>query len=158
MAISQKQLESLKDKNNAILIPSLPFEREIAINFLQANAPEVIEQERYFEELYLSSLHAQMKLVCVFRSNRRPAKRWYRGPDGQLIDESRPEKELMDEMRVTQPMTPTFTKEAPTKPPKLNAAKFLEEMGVELMQRYGLRLDFVDKGQQQPQVLQLSWT
>ena len=156
MPLSDKQIAALKDKNTYVLIPENGPESQLAQQFLEANAPSVIAEERVFYELHLLSLHANLNMLAVFRSPKRPCMDYTHGPDGVLRNKLRPVKELMDEMLITQPVTPKFHKEAPMKPLVMDLPKFLEDMANELVPK-GIRLDYVDKGESRPQILKLTW-
>ena len=156
MAITEKQIATLNDKNTVVIVPSDGVEAQLAHQFLQANAPKVVEEQRMFQELHLLALQAAIKVVYVYRNPSTPVREQFVRPDGLMGDKQRPIKELMDEMIVTKPLEPTFTREHPLKPPILNISSFLEETGKVFS--HGLRLDFVDKGMPRPQVLRMSWT
>lgn len=156
MAVSQKQLEVLNDKNTVVIVPAEGVEAQIAHQFLQHNAPKVVDEQRMFQELHLLALQANIKVVYVYRNPSTPVRQQFVRPDGLMGDAQRPIKELMDEMIVTKPLEPVFTREHPLKPPILNISSFLEESGKAFS--HGLRLDFVDKGMARPQVLRMSWT
>lgn len=157
MAITEKQLAALNDKSTVVIIPAEGVESQIALKFLNANAPKVVSEQRVFDELHLLSLQGQIKVCVVHRSPARSAKQYKVRVDGTLVDELRPEKELMDEVIVTFPIEPKFTREGPMKPLVLDVPGFLEAIGIE-MARHSTRLDYVDKGEQRPQILRLSWS
>ncbi len=152
MAITGKQIEALNDSSTIVIYPANGVESELARTFLMNNAPKVISEDRCFDTLELTMLAAKMKVAVVYRSTRTPVMKYILQVDGTKAHERRPEKELMDEMRVFGPIEPIFTREGPAKPYKLNVAKFLEEMGATLD---GMRFDYVDKGEAKPQVMQL---
>ena len=157
MSITAKQLEALNDKATVVIIPDSGVEAQIAVRFLNANAPKVVQEQRVFDELHLLSLQGNIKVCVVHRSPATPAKKYFTRVDGQLVDELRPEKELMDEVLVTEPVAPKFTREGPMKPLVLDVPGFLEAIGI-AMAPGGTRLDYIDKGEQRPQVLKLSWS
>lgn len=157
MAITDKQLAALNDKSTVVIIPSYGTESELALKFIKANAPKVIEEQRVFDELHLLSLQGQIKVCVVHRSNAKPSVEYAVRGDGTVVSELRPEKELMDEMLVTKPVEPKFTREGPMKPLVLDVSGFLEAIGIE-MARGSTRLDYVDKGEQRPQILRLAWS
>lgn len=156
MAISNKQIEVLNDKQTVVIIPADGPEAKLAQQFLAMNAPKVVEEQRMFQELHLLALQAAIKVVYVYRNPSTPVQQQFVRPDGLMGAVDRPIKELMDEMIVSKPLEPTFTREHPLKPPILNISSFLEETGKAFT--HGLRLDFVDKGMPRPQVLRMSWT
>lgn len=155
MAITNKQLEVLNDKDTVVIFPANGIESDLAKDFLTNNAPKVVNEDRMFDTLELTMLAAKMKVVFVYRSPKTPALRYINQVDGTKVHERRPEQELMNEMRVYGPFEPAFTRDGPAKPYKLSVAKFLEDVGAGLE---GMRLDFIDKGEARPQVMQLSYT
>lgn len=155
MAINEKQLAALNDKSVVIIIPAEGIESALTKKFLQANAPKAVEEQRVFDELHLLALQGQIKVAVVHRNPATPAMKYEVRGDGHMTHYLRPEKELMDEMIVTKPVEPRFTREGPMKPLVLNVSGFLEDIGIEMM-RFGTRLDYVDKGSQRPQILKVS--
>jgi hypothetical protein len=155
MAITDKQLAWLNDKETIVIIPPTGIASDLARQFIESNAPKVISEDRIFDTLELGMLGAKMKVCCVFRSPKTPAMKYILQVDGTKAHELRPERELMDEMRVSAPIEPQFTREGPAKPYKLNVSRFLEEAGLALD---GMRFDYIDKGEARPQVLQLCFT
>lgn len=155
MAITDKQLAWLNDKETIVIIPPNGVAADLARAFIEANAPKVISEERMFDTLELGMLGAKLKVCCVFRSPKTPAMKYVLNVDGTKTHELRPERELMDEMIVSPPVEPQFTREGPAKPYKLNVTRFLEECGQTIK---GMRFDYVDKGEAKPQVLQLCFT
>jgi hypothetical protein len=155
MAITGKQVEVLNDKDTIVIFPANGVESELARTFLVNNAPKVASEDRMFDTLELTMLAAKMKVAFVYRAPKTPAMKYILQVDGTKTHELRPERELMDEMRVFGPFEPAFTRDGPAKPYKLSVARFLEDVGAALE---GMRLDFIDKGEPRPQVMQLSYT
>lgn len=155
MAISDKQLAVLNDKETIVIFPPNGVAGDIARAFLENNVPKVVSEDRMFDTLELTMLASKMKVAFVFRSPKTPAMKYLLQVDGTKTHELRPERELMDEIRVFGPIEPQFTREGPAKPYKLNIALFLEEVGKALD---GMRLGYIDMGEARPQVLQLCST
>ena len=155
MALTDKQLAALNDKATVVIIPADGVEAQIARQFLEANAPKTISEDRVFDNLHLLSLQGAIKVCAVYRSNKTPSVRYFRREDGVRESELRPINELMDEMIVTAPVEPKYTREGPMKPLLLDVAGFLAAMGQQLTP---MRLDYIDKGEAKPQVMKLSWT
>lgn len=154
MPITDKQIALLKHKDTIVIIPPEGEAQQIARTFLEYNAPSVIDEMRVFDELHLLSLQTAVNIVCVFRSTKKPTKE-YKRVDGDVTSVPRPEKELLDEVIITQPVAPTFTREHPMRPPILDKPAFFESMTRATMPY--CRLDYVDKGAQVPQLLRLRW-
>jgi hypothetical protein len=155
MALTDKQLAILNDKETIVIIPPNGIASDLARTFITNSAPKVVSEDRLFDTLELSMLGAKMKVCCVYRSPKTPAMKYILQVDGTKAHELRPEAELMDEMRVSTPIEPQFTREGPAKPYKLNVSRFLEDIGQTLD---GMRFDYIDKGEARPQVLQLCFT
>src|ERR1700755_3439901 len=152
MAITDKQLAALNDKDTIVIFPAFGVASDLARTFLVNNAPKVVSEDRMFDTLELTMLQAKMKVCCVYRMPKTPPMRYILQVAGTKTHELRPERELMDEMFISAPIEPQFTREGPAKPYKLNVALFLEDMGKALE---GANLEYIDKGEARPQVLQL---
>lgn len=155
--INAKQLETLNHADTVVIIPATGPEHELAKMFLQNNAPKVIADERMFEELNLLALHGKIKVVVVHRSRAKPAMRYFKQADGMTASELRPEKELMDEMLLSDAVEPKFLRDGPMKPLLLSVPTFLKELG-EALAPMGTRMDYIDKGEVKPQILRVSWS
>lgn len=154
MALTDKQLAALNDPKTIVIFPAAGAESEIARAFIEANAPKVVAEERLFDTLDHRSLNSDMKVVVVYRDPRKPVFAYQVTLEGKMHSR-RPEKELFDEVIVTQPVTPKYTREGPMKPYILDVAGFLEAMGLAMKH---CRLDYIDKGAAKPQQMQVSWT
>lgn len=154
MAITDKHIAVLKHKDTIVIIPTDGDAQKYARMFLEANAPSVIDEMRMFDELHLLSLQQNVNIVCVFRSTKKPAME-YKRVDGDITRTPRPDKELMDEIIVTAPVSPTFVREHPMRPAILDKPAFFEAMAKQTMPH--CRFDYTDKGAEVPQVLRLVW-
>lgn len=154
MALTDKQLAALNDPKTIVIFPASGSESEIAKAFIESNAPKVITEERLFDTLHHGALNSDVKVVVVYRDPRRPVFTYQVTLEGK-VHSRRPEKELFDEMIVTQPVTPKYTREGPMKPYILDVAGFLEAMGHAMKH---CRLDYIDKGMAKPTEMQVCWT
>lgn len=156
MAVTDKQLAMLNDKDTIVIIPPSGLESQLAMQWLKANAPKVVQEQRVMDELHLLALQGNIKTCFVFRNPSTPCKEQFVLANGALTDKVRPLKELMDEMLVSKPIEPHFRREHPLKPAILDIPGYLEAVGKELMPY--IRLDYVDKAVERPQKLRLTWT
>jgi hypothetical protein len=156
MAITEKQLATLNDKQTIVIVPAEGVEGQLAQEFLKGMAPKVVSELRMFQELHLLALQGSVKVCFVYRNPSTPCYEQFVRPDGLMGSKLRAKKDLMDEMIVTQGIEPEFVREHPLKPAILNISGFLDSTA-KLLAPY-IRLDYVDKGEVRPQVLRLSWT
>lgn len=156
MPVTEKQLEMLKDKQTLVIIPATGIEGRLAMDFLKANAPSVVKEQRVYEELHLLALQGGIRTTFVFRDPSTPVHEQFVRTDGALSSKQRPTKELMDEMLISHSVEPEFVREHPLRPAILNVSGYLERVGKALAPH--IRLDFIDKGEVKPQVLRLEWT
>lgn len=154
MTIDKAEKELLDDKNTVVIIPEIGKEYQYTMKFLQKNTPRVVSDQRVFTELDLGSLQTDITVVVVAREFSNPLQISEMGADNMPHYFDRPFAELEEEQRISKPVKVSkyWVRDNPMRPGKPDTAGILEALAKECLP---WRLDFVDKGEDKPQILKL---
>lgn len=149
------ELEVLNDKNTIVIVPEAGQEHIIVRKYLQANAPKVISEQRMFSELILSTLQTDITIVVVTRNPTMAPNTTFVDVDGKQHHRPRYDEELLEEVRVSAPVkcSKYWVRDNPMRPGRPDVAGMLEALGKTISP---WRLDYVDKGEERPQILKLT--
>lgn len=156
MTIDKKLLEQISsDANTIVLVLDAGNESQIAMRWLQKNAPKALMDQRVWTDIRLMQLMAPMSVCAVFRMPISPAVNY--GPDlaGVIRTSPRPDSELFEEMKVTTPVKvgDYWLRPSPTSLGQPDVPRFLEALQATLVP---YRLDYIDKGEQRPNIMKLA--
>jgi hypothetical protein len=154
MPLDKTAQDLLNDKNTVVIIPPFGAEGVIATKWLRKNASKVISEQRVFTELYLSSLQTDITIVTVARDYSNPIQLPQIDAAGYTHYPNRPEVELDDEVAMSQPVKVSkfWVRDNPMRPGKPDTAGILEALGKVTSP---WRLEFIDRGAEKPEILQL---
>lgn len=154
-APDKAELEVLNDKNTIVIVPEEGAEHRIARKFLQMNAPKVITEQRMFSELVLGTLQTDITILVVTRDPSIATNTTFADVDGKLHHKSRGDEALLEEVRVSAPVKVSkyWVRDNPMRPGRPDVAGMLEALGKTTTP---WRFDFVDKGEDKPQILKLT--
>lgn len=156
MALDKQDQDLLNDKNTVVVIPDFGPEYTIAIKWLRANAQKVISEQRVFTQLVLSALQTDITIVTLARefSNTSPIQMPQQGLEGKVHYYPRSDAELQSEVQMSEPIKVSkyWIRDNPMRPGRPDTAAILEALGKECGP---WRLDFIDKGEDKPEVLAL---
>jgi len=155
MALDKATQDALNDKNTIVIIPEVGDEYKIVNKWLKSNASRVITEQRVFTELHLGTLQTDVNIMCVTRNFEMPTRTEVVDNDGRLHYPSRPDAELAAEVCVSEPIrcSKFWIRDNPMRPGRPDTAGILEALNQAVSP---WRLDFVDKGENKPQILKLT--
>jgi hypothetical protein len=141
------------EKDGFAMIPSAEVEAEIALDWLRANAPKLVEEGRVYEEIDVASLQRGTLVAFVFRSPAKPVEETARGDGGERLSVRRPHADLLSEVVCTPLIkVAAYWRQEPLRPGKPDVAGLLEQAG-KLVSPY--RLAYSDIASPSPSALRL---